>query len=45
MPDDELLHAADQGTLRKSAVLTAQVRRMLKSDKASALVETSSGNG
>lgn len=39
MPDEELLHAADQGTLRNAAVLNAQVRRMLKSEKASALVE------
>lgn len=39
MPDEELLRAADQGTLRHPAVLNAQVRRMLKSEKANALVE------
>ncbi|MEP7336811.1 MAG: DUF1592 domain-containing protein [Acidobacteriota bacterium] len=39
MPDDELLKAADNGSLRAPAVLTAQVRRMLKDAKASALVE------
>ncbi len=43
MPDDELLRAADRGTLRNSAVLTAQVRRMLKSEKAYALVENFTG--
>ncbi len=43
MPDDELLHLADQGMLRNPAVLTAQVRRMLKSEKARALVENFAG--
>jgi mono/diheme cytochrome c family protein len=43
MPDDELLRAADQGTLRQPAVLTAQVRRMLKDEKARALVENFGG--
>jgi len=37
MPDDELLRAADRKSLRKPEVLAAQVRRMLKDDKASAL--------
>ncbi len=39
MPDEELLKAADNGSLRSPAVLTAQVRRMLKDAKAGALVE------
>jgi mono/diheme cytochrome c family protein len=39
MPDDELLRSADSGSLHNPAVLTAQVRRMLKDAKASALVE------
>ena len=43
MPDDELLRAADAGTLRSPAVLAAQVRRMLKDDKAAALVEAFGG--
>jgi mono/diheme cytochrome c family protein len=43
MPDDELLRAADQGTLRQPAVLTAQVQRMLKDEKARALVENFGG--
>ena len=43
MPDDELLRAADQGTLRKPAVLQAQVLRMLKDEKARALVENFGG--
>jgi hypothetical protein len=43
MPDDELLRAADAGTLRKPEVLTAQVRRMLKDPKAAALVENFGG--
>lgn len=42
-PDDELLRAADQGTLRKPAVLTAQVKRMLQDPKARALVENFAG--
>jgi len=37
MPDDELLRAADRKSLRKPEVLAAQVRRMLKDEKASAL--------
>ena len=43
MPDDELLQVADQGTLRNPAVLEAQVRRMLKDPKASALVDNFAG--
>jgi hypothetical protein len=43
MPDDELLRAADQGELRKPAVLEAQLRRMLKDPKASALVDNFAG--
>jgi mono/diheme cytochrome c family protein len=43
MPDDALLLAADRGVLRKPEVLSAQVRRMLKDDKASALVESFGG--
>lgn len=39
MPDDELLRAADNGSLHRPLVLTAQVRRMLKDAKARALVE------
>jgi len=43
MPDDELLHCAETGTLRTPAVLHAQVRRMLKDAKAKALVENFGG--
>jgi hypothetical protein len=43
MPDDELLRTADQGTLRKPAVLKAQVQRMLKDEKSRALVENFGG--
>jgi mono/diheme cytochrome c family protein len=39
MPDEELYRAAGEGTLRQRATLEAQVRRMLKDDKAVALVE------
>ncbi|HYP09633.1 MAG TPA: DUF1592 domain-containing protein [Bryobacteraceae bacterium] len=42
-PDDELLRAADQGTLRKPAVLAAQVKRMLADPRAKALVENFAG--
>ena len=38
-PDDELLTAADQGTLSKPDVLAAQVKRMLASPKAAALTD------
>jgi mono/diheme cytochrome c family protein len=43
MPDDELLRCADQGTLRRPAVLAGQVRRMLKDEKAVSLVEAFGG--
>ena len=43
MPDDELLHCADQGVLRRPAVLAAQVKRMLKDPKSRALVENFGG--
>ena len=43
MPDDELLRIADQGQLRKREVLTAQVKRMLASPKAKALVDNFAG--
>jgi Protein of unknown function (DUF1592)/Protein of unknown function (DUF1588)/Protein of unknown function (DUF1587)/Protein of unknown function (DUF1585)/Protein of unknown function (DUF1595)/Planctomycete cytochrome C len=43
MPDAELLRAATQGTLRQPSVLTAQVRRMLRDPKSSALVENFGG--
>ena len=38
MPDDELLNAAIDGTLRQPAVLERQVRRMLADDRSAALV-------
>src|SRR5204863_7040063 len=43
MPDDELLRCAAEGRLRKPDVLEAQVRRMLKDDRAYALVENFGG--
>jgi hypothetical protein len=43
MPDEELLRAADQGTLSQPAVLDAQVRRMLADGKSRALVENFGG--
>jgi hypothetical protein len=43
MPDDELLHCADEQKLHQPEVLEAQVRRMLKDAKASALVENFGG--
>jgi mono/diheme cytochrome c family protein len=43
MPDDELLHRADERTLRRPDVLEAQVRRMLKDPRASALAENFGG--
>jgi hypothetical protein len=39
MPDDELMNVAKSGTLRKPAVLEAQVRRMLADPKGYNLVE------
>ena len=43
MPDDELLRTAASHELRKTEVLEAQVRRMLKDPKSSALVENFGG--
>ena len=43
MPDEELRRSADLGTLRQPQVLAAQVRRMLKDEKAGALVEAFGG--
>jgi hypothetical protein len=43
MPDGLLRRAADAGTLRNPAVLTAQVRRMLRDPKANALAENFGG--
>ncbi len=43
LPDDELLRLAEAGTLAQPATLEAQVRRMLRDDKASALVENFGG--
>jgi hypothetical protein len=43
MPDEELIRAAEQGTLRKPEVLAAQVRRMLKDPRSRALVENFAG--
>jgi hypothetical protein len=43
MPDEELLRIAQEGKLSQPAILEAQVRRMLKDDKAIALVENFGG--
>ena len=43
MPDEELRRAADSGTLRNPNVLAAQVRRMLRDPRASALAESFGG--
>ena len=43
IPDDELLNAAEQGTLQKQEQLEAQIRRMLRDPKAFALVENFGG--
>jgi hypothetical protein len=43
MPDAALRRAADAGTLRNPGVLAAQVRRMLKDPKATALAENFGG--
>jgi hypothetical protein len=42
-PDAELINAASQGRLRQPAVLTAQVRRMLKDPRSQALTENFAG--
>ena len=44
MPDDELLARAAAGELRKPEVLAAQVRRMLKDNKARGLATEFAGN-
>ncbi|MCM3879707.1 MAG: DUF1592 domain-containing protein [Vicinamibacterales bacterium] len=44
MPDAELLARASSGDLRKEAVLLAQVRRMMKDDRASRLATEFGGN-
>jgi mono/diheme cytochrome c family protein len=43
IPDDELLDVASRGTLTQAAVLERQVRRMLKDQRASALVTNFGG--
>ena len=43
MPDDDLLRAAERGTLRRPEVIEAQVRRMLQDPKISRLVENFGG--
>ncbi|MEO8181878.1 MAG: DUF1592 domain-containing protein [Deltaproteobacteria bacterium] len=43
LPDDELLSAAIEGRLSEPAALDAQVRRMLRDPKASALAENFAG--
>jgi mono/diheme cytochrome c family protein len=43
MPDHQLLRCADEGKLREPEVLEAQVRRMLRDARASALVENFGG--
>ena len=43
MPDDELLRAAERGTLRRPEVIDAQVKRMLLDPKVSRLVENFGG--
>jgi hypothetical protein len=43
MPDQELFHLAQQGTLRQRDVLLTQVDRMLESPKAAALVHNFAG--
>ncbi|MCY4026507.1 MAG: DUF1592 domain-containing protein [Acidobacteria bacterium] len=42
-PDDELLALADGGRLREPGILEAEVRRMLRDDRASALVDNFAG--
>jgi hypothetical protein len=43
LPDEPLMRAADQGTLRRPAVLEAQVQRMLKDPKIARFVENFGG--
>ena len=42
-PDDELLALAEGGRLRQPGILEAEVRRMLRDDRASALVDNFAG--
>ncbi len=43
IPDEELLHIAEQGKLHDQAVLTAQVKRMLADPKSTALADNFAG--
>jgi hypothetical protein len=43
IPDDELLDAAERGELRKPAVLTKQVTRMLQDPRSEALIDNFAG--
>ncbi|HEY2901146.1 MAG TPA: DUF1592 domain-containing protein, partial [Polyangia bacterium] len=43
MPDDQLFAAADAGNLHTLSVLQSQIARMMKDDKANALVDNFSG--
>ena len=43
IPDDELLDAAERGELRKPAVLTKHVTRMLQDPRSAALIENFAG--
>jgi hypothetical protein len=43
MPDEDLLRAAERGTLRRPEVIEAQVRRMLRDPKISRFVENFGG--
>ncbi len=43
MPDDELMHAADEGRLRRPGALESEVLRMLQDPKADALVDNFAG--
>ena len=43
IPDDELLEAAERGELRKAAVLTKQVMRMLQDPRSEALIDNFAG--
>jgi len=43
IPDEELLHTAEQGKLRDPATLAAQVKRMLTDPKSKALVDNFAG--
>ena len=45
IPDDELLGAAERGSLRDPAVLRAQVQRMLADSRSEAMVATFAAQG